>query len=87
MPQHVTRMRRAAALVLIAAGGVLLAGCGERAQELQAKAPDAAPWSGKPTAFAGTSGWTGGDQAAWEQQIRTRNQNQNEYGRAPATRP
>lgn len=79
------RMRGVAVAMLVGLGA-LLAGCGERAQELQAKVPDQTPWAGKPTAYAG-SGWSGGDKAAWEQQIRTRNQGQNEYNRAPATRP
>jgi ABC-type uncharacterized transport system auxiliary subunit len=48
-----------------------LAGCGERTQELRAKQPDQAPYAG-------------GDKAAWEAQIKARNQNQNEYVRAPA---
>lgn len=48
-----------------------LAGCSERTQELHAKQPDQAPYAG-------------GDKTAWESQIKSRNQNQNEYVRAPA---
>ena len=61
------------ALTLVAAltAVAALAGCSERTQELQAKKPDQAPYAG-------------GDKAAWESQIKTRNQNQNEYVRAPA---
>ncbi|MEX8495106.1 hypothetical protein [Sphaerotilus sp.] len=59
------------ALMLVVALTATLAGCGERTQELQAKKPDQAPYAG-------------GDKAAWEAQIKSRNQNQNEYVRAPA---
>lgn len=61
------------ALTLVAAltAVAALAGCSERTQELQAKKPDQAPYAG-------------GDKAAWESQIRARNQHQNEYVRAPA---
>lgn len=64
-----THGARTLVAALIAAAA--LAGCGERTQELQAKKPDQAPYAG-------------GDKAAWESQIKSRNQNQNEYGRAPA---
>jgi hypothetical protein len=47
-----------------------LTGCSERTQELRAKQPDQAPYAA-------------GDKAAWEAQIKARNQNQNEYVRAP----
>ena len=72
--------RRALGAVLLAGLGLLLGGCGERAQELQVKGPDASPWSGKPGGF-GASGWQGGDQSAWQEQIRQRGQRQNEYAR------
>jgi ABC-type uncharacterized transport system auxiliary subunit len=57
-------------LTLAVALAAALAGCGERAQELHAKQPDQAPYAG-------------GDKTAWETQIKARNQNQNEYVRAP----
>lgn len=65
----ITRGARTLAVALTAMAA--LAGCSERTQELQAKQPDQAPYAG-------------GDKAAWESQIKTRNQNQNEYVRAPA---
>jgi type IV pilus biogenesis protein CpaD/CtpE len=58
-------------LVLAVALFAALAGCGERTQELRSKQPDQAPYAG-------------GDKATWEAQIKARNQNQNEYVRAPA---
>jgi uncharacterized lipoprotein len=63
--------RGARTLVVALTAVAALAGCSERTQELQAKKPDQAPYAG-------------GDKAAWESQIKTRNQNQNEYVRAPA---
>ena len=47
-----------------------LTGCGERAQELRVKQPDQAPYAAST-------------KAAWEEQIKARNQHQNEYVRAP----
>lgn len=38
--------RRALGAVLLAGLGLLLGGCGERAQELQVKGPDAHPFQG-----------------------------------------
>jgi uncharacterized lipoprotein len=63
--------RGARTLVAALTAVAALAGCSERTQELQAKKPDQAPYAG-------------GDKTAWESQIKTRNQNQNEYVRAPA---
>ncbi|HEY9068461.1 MAG TPA: hypothetical protein VIO33_25980 [Burkholderiaceae bacterium] len=79
-------MRRglSAALAVVAASCLLVA-CGEKPQTLNtaSKKPDAAPWAPGGAAsnpfFA--SGWKGGDQAAWEAQIKTRNQGQNDYAR------
>ena len=70
---------------LIASGLLALAGCGEKTQALDASArkPDAQPWSvasGAEPAFM-AAGWKAGDKAAWEEQIRKRNQAQNDYVR------
>jgi len=70
MSRRTTPLHRGG-LVLALALLAALAGCGERTQELRAKQPDQAPYAG-------------GDKAAWESQIKSRNQNQNEYVRAPA---
>jgi hypothetical protein len=61
----------------------LLAGCGEKPQILDAKVkgPDAAPWSASASSPFYAADWKGGDKAAWEAQIRTRNQGQNDYAR------
>jgi hypothetical protein len=82
------------AVRVLLAGAVALAlgmmsGCGERAQPVAYKSgkyqgkPDARPWENEPgNALYTTSKWKGGDQASWETALRTRNQGQNEYGRA-----
>jgi hypothetical protein len=64
-----------------------IAGCGERAQEIgssPAKKADAKPWDTAPGPYAAAD-WKGGDQAAWEAQMRIRAQGQNEYSRSAAT--
>jgi hypothetical protein len=70
---------------LTAAAIALLAGCGEPSQvkDASAKKSDAPPWSvsaAAEPAFA-APGWKAGDKTAWEEQIRQRNQSQNDYAR------
>lgn len=64
---------------------VLLAACGEKPQTMDqaAKKADAEPWTVSEAANPAFTapGWKAGDKAAWEQQIRQRNQAQNEYAR------
>ncbi len=58
-----------------------LAACGDRAQTAGQKKADAEPFQGANPAYtAGT--WKAGDAAAWEAQIKTRAQGQNEYSRS-----
>lgn len=79
---------KAARVGFVAAVAVVtlaLAGCGEKPQTMTGagKKSDTAPWvvgSSANPAFAAT-GWKGGDKAAWEAQMRQRNQAQNEYVR------
>ena len=61
----------------------LLAACGEKPQSAGHK-PDAELWQGAQTVYA-APGWKPADRASWEQQIRSRNQGQNEYARTPVT--
>jgi hypothetical protein len=59
----------------------LLAGCGDKAQYKAAgttNRDDAPPWQGAKNAYV-AKGWTPGNQSAWETQLRTRAQYQNEY--------
>jgi len=76
-------MRGGALALAVSMGAALLAGCGEKPQTLdpKAKGPDAAPWSASASSPFYAADWKGGDKAAWEAQIRTRNQGQNDYAR------
>jgi len=49
--------------------------------DAKAKGPDAAPWAASASSPFYAADWKGGDKAAWEAQIRTRNQGQNDYAR------
>jgi ABC-type glycerol-3-phosphate transport system substrate-binding protein len=74
------------AIVLSAAAGlVLLAGCGEKAQTAAAPKNTAKPWQAPKTAFV-VPGWTSGDEASWQAQLQRRNQGQNEYSRVLPSR-
>ena len=73
-----------ALLICAAAGlGVSLAACGEKPQKVGGSAgkADAEPWTTSDAAIPAfyAKGWTVGDKAAWEAQIRQRNQAQNDY--------
>lgn len=60
---------------------VLVVGCGEREQEKTAEdanARDTPAWKGTDNRYA-APGWQAGNQRAWETQLRTRGQQQNEY--------
>jgi hypothetical protein len=76
---------RALALVAATALTLSLAACGEKPQRMDASArkADAEPWTVSDAANPAfkAPGWKDGDQAAWEQQIRQRNQAQNDYAR------
>ena len=75
------------ALVFGAATALALSfsACGEKPQKLDASAKkaDAEPWAtsdaANPAFYA--PGWKVGDKTAWEEQIRQRNQAQNDYQR------
>jgi hypothetical protein len=75
-------MIRVAAAVLscIAVG---LVACGEKTAGA-AKKSDVPAWEGStgPSAYS-IHTWKVGDQTSWEQQMRSRNQGQNEYSRTP----
>lgn len=72
-------MIRAACLSLAT---LALCACGERTQTLgQNSRVDTPALQGTGTAFQ-VQGWKAGDRAAWEQQLKTRAQAQNDYARA-----
>jgi hypothetical protein len=63
----------------------VLAACGEKVQSMSSdtKKPDAPGWKGGNPAY-NAPGWVASDQAAWEAQLRSRAQSQNDYA-IPAT--
>jgi hypothetical protein len=78
-------------MLIAAAAAAALAGlsaCGERSQALGAKhvRSDKPAFSGGDAQFT-AAGWSAGDRAGWEQQIRTRGQGQNEYSRSAPAAP
>ncbi len=78
-------MTRIPVIAMLALAGVLLAACGEKAQTATAshKKPDAPAYQGAPDDPFVVKGWTAGDKTSWQNQIRERNQLQNEYNRTP----
>jgi hypothetical protein len=65
---------------LLSLSAVLLSACGEFDQSKTAgrNKPDVEPWQGAKNPYV-AQGWTPGDKTAWETQLRTRSQSQNEY--------
>lgn len=68
----------------VAASSMLLAGCGEKSQtsDRSVRKSDTAAWSTSSQAVPAfyARGWQAtGDKAAWEAQINTRTQGQNDY--------
>lgn len=78
-----TAWRRAAGAMLLALGAAGLVACGDKPQEgaTAAKKSDAKAWDGSKAEAFRAEGWTAGDRASWEQQLKKRGQNQNEYTR------
>lgn len=72
----------ALAAAAVALGG--LAACGEKPQEAgtATKKVDAKAWDGVQRSSYMAEGWKAGDRESWEQQLKARNQQQNEYTRA-----
>lgn len=70
------------ALMICVAAVAVLAACSERdqSQAASARKPDTQPWQAAPTPYT-AKGWTAGDKANWETQLRNRGQTQNEYAK------
>lgn len=68
-------------VVLLAAG---LTACADKPQTASgpSKKGDSKPWDGSTEAGYTAPDWKQGDRASWEQQLRARNQQQNEYTRS-----
>jgi hypothetical protein len=79
-------MKRIAALTAAAFLAVGLAGCGEREQTARYEDGryrgklDTRPWDNAPPPY-GSAPWAKGDHASWENQVRSRQQTQNENRR------
>jgi hypothetical protein len=70
------KIKRITLAILMAAASTLILGCAEKPQAQESAGryqgkPDAKPWEA-----------AGKDKAAWEAQLKTRAQNQNDYSRA-----
>lgn len=76
--------RPSIALITAAVLAAGLAACGDQPQEgaKAAKKADAKAWDGGATAAYTAPGWKAGDRDSWEQQLKARNQSQNEYTRS-----
>lgn len=68
---------------VVAAVVMLLSACSEAPQggAKLSKGTDLPPWDAAQSGYT-AAGYQHGDRAAWEQQVRTRAQNQDEYTRA-----
>ncbi len=66
--------------VVAAALTLGLSACGEKPQTAGTRSADTQAWNGAQKAFE-VPGWTPGDKASWEEQIKQRNRSQNEYVR------
>jgi hypothetical protein len=70
-----------ARMFVVAATLVVLAACGERVQTLPAggaKKADRPPWQTTDNGYV-APGWTPGNEASWDAQIKKRAQAQNDY--------
>lgn len=72
-------------IVAALAAAVALSACGEKPQTASGRKADGQPWNAAQDGFV-APGWKDGDQASWEEQMRTRAQNQNEYSRVAAAK-
>lgn len=78
-------MMRISAVTVLVVAGTLLAACGDKPQTASNshKRSDTLPYEGAAKDPFVAKGWTPGDRTSWENQIRQRNQYQNEYTRTP----
>ncbi len=77
------RIRRTAFASAIVTSALLLAGCGDKPQNMVQRKSDMPASSGADAAYT-AGNWKAGDAAAWEAQLKTRSQGQNEYSRETA---
>ena len=70
--------------LLLSCAALALVACGEKTSGAVKKSDTPAFQGSTAQAAYSAGGWKAGDQSAWEQQLRTRLQGQNEYVRVPA---
>ena len=73
-------MMRAALVTSSVAAAFFLAACGDKPQSAGGVKGDVAPYQGVDNKYA-SPGWKAGDKNSWEQALKVRTQNQNEYTR------
>ena len=73
-------MKRAALLISSVSAMFCLAACGDKPQSAGGVKGDIAPYHGVNNKYA-EPGWKAGDKKSWEQALKVRTQNQNEYTR------
>ena len=73
-------MMRAALLISSVSAMFCLAACGDKPQSAGGVKGDVAPYQGVHNKYA-SPGWKAGDKNSWEQALKVRTQNQNEYTR------
>ena len=75
-------MRKTLTILGLLASATVLSACGEKPQETTGVRQDTAPYAGVGKSQYQQPGWTVGDKASWEQQLKARAQyGQNEYTR------
>ena len=73
-------MMRVAFVASSVAAAFLLAACGDKPQSAGGVKGDVAPYQGVNNKYA-QPGWKAGDKNSWEQALKVRTQDQNEYSR------
>jgi hypothetical protein len=80
-------MRMRTTALMLSCAALALIACGEKTAGAVKKS-DVPAFQGSTGASAYmANGWKPSDQTAWDQQLRTRSQGQNEYTRTPAAKP
>lgn len=75
-------MRKTLTILGLLASATVLSACGEKPQETTGVSQDTAPYAGVGKSQYQQPGWTVGDKASWEQQLKARAQyGMNDYTR------
>ena len=77
-------MKRRSIMLLALPAFLALAACSEKPQTASHRKADGPAWESTHKGFAAAPWKAGGNETAWESQLRNRAQSQNEYVRAAA---